>query len=104
MTKRTGGASQPVTDSYETLLDGYRDDVGTSPLPLTTDLALGCFQVIVQNDPGNQVNMYVGNGASQSVVLTSGQSETIPYQGKVSDIYVRFASGTGNRVNWHAMR
>ena len=94
MTRQTGGGSAPVIESFDTLHDGYRADVGTSPVPLTTDTSLTCYQVIVQNDPGQQVNMYVGNAASQSVVLTPGQSETIPYSGHVADIYVRFASGS----------
>jgi len=104
MTKHEGGASKAVMECFDLLLDGYRDDVGTGAVPITTDTTLTCYQIIVQNDPGQQVNMYVGNNASQSVVLTPGQSETIPYNGRVSDIYVRFASGIGNRVNWHAMR
>lgn len=103
MTKKTGGASAPVTDSYTILHDGNRQDVGTAALPLTADTALPCYQVIVQNDPGNSNNMYVGNSASQSVVLAPGQSETLPYSGKVADIYVRFAAGTNQRVNYHAM-
>lgn len=104
MTTKTGGASLPVIETYQILHDGYRDDVGTSAVPITTDATLSCYQVIVQNDPSNQVNMYVGNNASQSIVLTPGQTETIPYCGMVNGIYVRFASGSNLRVNWHAMR
>lgn len=100
----TRGASNPVTETYFVFGDGYRDDVGTEAVPLTTtDKDLECYQVLVQSDPSNTVNMYVGNQHSQSVVLQPGQSETIPFRGMVSDIYIRFVSGT-NRVNWHAMR
>lgn len=101
----TRGASQPTAETFFIFGDGYRDDVGASAVPITTDSKdLECYQVLVQNDPSNGNNMYIGNASSQSVVLQPGQSETIPIRGKVSDIYVRFSAGTNQRVNWHAMR
>lgn len=104
-TKRTAGASQPVTDSYNTLFDGFSDDVGQAALPLRTETPrLGCYQLIIQNDPANVNNMLVGTVTSQSIVVTPGQSYTLPYQGYISEIYVRFVAGIANqRVNWHAM-
>jgi len=102
MTKKTGGASQSVMETFTVLHDGYRTGLGTGANPITTD-RIDCFQVIVQNDPGNANNMYIGNATSQSIVLTPGQSETIPLSGRVGQVYVRFVAGTDNRVNWHAM-
>jgi hypothetical protein len=105
VTDVTRGASLPVAESFFVFGDGYRDDVGIAAVPVaTSDIDLECYQVIVQNDPGNANNMYVGNQHNQSVVLQPGQSETIPFRGKVSDVYVRFAAGSSQRVNWHAMR
>ena len=104
MTKHQGGASLPMTESYDTFLDGYRDDVSTVAVPIIVgDDALGCYQVLVQNDPSSPVSIRVGTRHSQSVLITPGQSETIPYVGKLSDIYVIAIGGTA-RVNWHAMR
>jgi len=105
MTKLTGGASTPTIESLDTFGDGYRDDVGVEAVPVTTpDRDLECYQVLVQNDPSNGNDMYIGTQHSQSVVLQPGQSETIPFRGRVSSIYVRFTAGTNQRVNWHAMR
>lgn len=102
MTDKTAGASQSVTESYDTIYDGFREDIGVVALSIT-EKNLRCYQVLVQNDPGNTNNMYVGSATSQSVLLTPGQSETLPYRGKVADIYVRFVAGANQRVNWHAM-
>lgn len=105
MTVVTKGASTPVVHTFDTFGDGYRDDIGTDATPIANaNNDLECYQVLVQNDPANTVNMYVGNQHSQSMVLTPGQTETIPYKGMVSDIYVRFTAGAANRANWHAMR
>ena len=104
MTKHQGGASLPMTESYDTFLDGYRDDVSTVAVPIIAgDDALECYQVLVQNDPTSVANIRVGTRHSQSVMITPGHSETIPYVGKLSDVYVIALNGTV-RVNWHAMR
>jgi hypothetical protein len=69
----------------------------------TTAAALGsqvCIAVLVQNDPGNSVNVLIGNSTAQYVALQPGQCITIPCS-NVSEIYAKTASSTGN-VNWLA--
>ena len=57
-------------------------------------------EVLVQADPGNTTNMLIGNVDSQEVVLTPGQSVTIPII-SLSLVYVKMSSSTGT-VNWLA--
>ena len=57
-------------------------------------------EVLIQSDPTNTTNMLVGNADSQEVVLTPGQSITIPII-SLSLVYVKMASSTGT-VNWIA--
>ncbi len=67
----------------------------------TTAAALGsqpCSSVVVQNDPGNSVNVLVGDATNQYFVLQPGQALSIPC-GNVSQVYAKTASATGN-VNW----
>ena len=67
----------------------------------TTAAALGsqsCSSVLVQNDPGNTVNVYIGNATNQTIQLTPGQSITIPCS-NISLVYAKAASSTAN-VNW----
>lgn len=103
MTKKQGGASVPVAESYDTLYDGYRDDVGDNAIPLTAIDYLQCYAVQVQSDPGNADNIYVGSATSQSFVLEPGDSETIPFRGRIAEIYVRAPGSANQRVNWHAV-
>ena len=46
----------------------------TSPTPLP---AQACSELVVQSDPGNTVNVLVGNNSSQYVVLEPGDSITL---------------------------
>ena len=57
-------------------------------------------EVLVQSDPGNTTNVLIGSALNQRVVLTPGQSITIPII-SLELIYVKMASGTGT-VNWIA--
>jgi hypothetical protein len=71
----------------------------------TTAAALGsqkCLAVLVQNDPGNAVNVAIGDSSNQFFALKPGQACTIPYS-NVSQIYAKTASSTGN-VNWIAIQ
>lgn len=49
---------------------------------------------LIQADPSNTTNVLIGNATSQEVVLTPGQSITIPII-SLSLVYVKMASGTG---------
>ena len=55
-------------------------------------------EALIQADPGNTTNVLIGNSTNQEVVLTPGQSITIPII-SLSLVYVKMASGTGT-VNW----
>jgi hypothetical protein len=64
------------------------------------DSSQNCREVLVQSDPGNSPNVLVGNSAHQYVVLTPGQSVTIPVI-SLTLVYVKAVSGTVT-VNWLA--
>ena len=57
-------------------------------------------EALIQSDPANTTNVLVGNSSAQEVVLTPGQSITIPII-SLSLIFVKMASGTGV-TNWLA--
>lgn len=57
-------------------------------------------EVLVQSDPTNTTNVLVGSSDAQEVVLTPGQSITIPIC-SLSLVYVKMASSTGT-INWLA--
>ena len=55
-------------------------------------------EVLIQSDPANTTNVLVGDSDTQVVVLTPGQSLTVPIN-TLSLIWVKMASLTGV-VNW----
>ena len=55
-------------------------------------------EALIQSDPANTTNVLVGNVDAQYVVLTPGQSVTIPVI-SLTRVYVKMSSGTGS-VNW----
>jgi len=55
-------------------------------------------ELLIQSDPANTTNVLVGDSDSQNIVLTPGQSLTIPVN-TLSLIWVKMASATGV-VNW----
>jgi len=55
-------------------------------------------ELLLQSDPDNATNVIVGDANSQTIVLTPGQSLTLPILSP-GLIYVKMASGTGT-VNW----
>lgn len=57
-------------------------------------------EALIQADPSNTTNVLIGNSTDQEVVLTPGQSITIPII-SLSLVYVKMSSGTGI-VNWIA--
>jgi ABC-type sugar transport system substrate-binding protein len=71
----------------------------------TAAAALGsqkCSAVLVQNAPGNTVNVAIGDSNNQYFSRKPGQACTIPCS-NVSQIYAITASSTGN-VNWSAIQ
>jgi hypothetical protein len=103
MTKRHSKASTPVTESYDVLFDGYRDDIGDNAVPITTRAEVPCFSLQIQSDPRNTSSIYIGSPTSQSFVLEPGDAETIPFRGMVAEIFARAPGATNQRINWHAV-
>lgn len=72
---------------------GQKTGIDTTAGQVSTTSA-NCREALIQSDPANTTNMLVGNATAQHVVLTPGQSITIPII-SLSRIYVKMASGTG---------
>ena len=99
--------SNPQAEAY------LFDDTGaTSTLPtrLTAIVAFPtvlAHSVLIQNDPASTVNVLVGNGLTQSVVLRPGEAEAIEPTApgvviNLSSVFVKSASGTPS-INVHAL-
>ena len=65
--------------------------VTAGPVSITE---VNCREALIQSDPTNTTNMLVGNVDGQYVVLTPGQSFTIPIV-SLRLVYVKMASLTG---------
>lgn len=72
----------------------------TTAAPLNGGTSIVCQEVLVQNDPDNAVDVFVGNATSQSVQLRPGETYTALVN-NVSKVYVKSASSTAT-VNWQA--
>jgi len=81
------------------LFAGEKTGIDTTAGAISTT-SYNIREVLIQADPSNTTNLLVGNSTAQEVVLTPGQSITIPII-SLSLIYVKMASGTGI-VNWIA--
>lgn len=80
------------------LFTGQKTGLTTAPEVLHATQA--CREVMVQNDPDNAGNLYVGTSSNQYIRLTPGQAVTLPLI-SLNLIYVRMSTGTGS-VNWLA--
>ena len=70
----------------------------------TAAAALGsqaCKSLVVQNDPDNAADLFVGDATNQRTQLVPGQALSLPVS-NVGLVYARMASGTGN-ANWIAI-
>ena len=81
------------------LFAGEKTGVTTTAVQIATDQS-NIREVLLQSDPTNGANMLVGNSIAQEIVLTAGQSITVPII-SLSLIWVKMASGTGT-ANWLA--
>lgn len=79
------------------IYSGERTGIGTTAVPVATN-TVNIREALIQSDPSNTTNVLVGSALAQEMVLTPGQSITIPVI-SLSIIYVKMASGTGI-VNW----
>lgn len=109
--KNPGETSQAEVNKYHPLpvevISGEPSGVPTfGTLALTTALvrlAPGstCRTVLVQADPANGTSVNLGDAVSQPIVLSAGQTVTLPIT-DVSMLWAKMASSTG-RVNWVAV-
>lgn len=81
------------------LAAGETTGITTTAIPVSATTH-AIREALVQSDPSNTTNVLIGNSAVQEVVLTPGQSITVPII-SLSLIYVKMVSGTGI-VNWLA--
>lgn len=72
----------------------------TTPQALAAEPQASCREVLVQSDPANMTNLNVGNSTNQFLVLTPGQSVSLPIN-NITSVWIKMASGTGT-VNWLA--
>ena len=92
------GSKDPIELTNEILLDGTFVTNVIRALPATTRKIRS---VLVQADPNNGADIFVGNATSQSVQLIPGGVWRADIDNPVK-IYVRPAAGT-QRVNWQAV-
>lgn len=59
-------------------------------------------EVILQNDPDNAVDIFIGDSTSQPMQIAPGQSLTLHISG-LDQLYAKSASGTPT-LNWLARR
>src|SRR5438067_3476905 len=70
----------------------------TTAAALNGGTAKACSCVVLQNDPDNSVDLFVGDAASQPVQVKPGGSVALPVD-DASKVFVKSASGTAT-VNW----
>ena len=98
MTKVERGACKRVANAWDGLRSGTIEaTVAAQPLSTGT---LPVMQVIIQNEPGGQTSIFVGDRRFQYYELTSGSNVTLPVC-DLSLVYVRSEAGTVT-VNWIA--
>lgn len=98
MALEVNGATRTTSTSF-TLFANSTTVSGTTAVPLTAQQP--CTEVIIQADPGNSVNVYLGNSSAQPLVLSAGASLTLPVV-NLNLIYVALHSGTSAQLNWLA--
>ena len=75
------------------LYAGEKTGITTTAVQISTT-EKNIREALIQADPSNTTNVLIGNADAQEVVLTPGQSITIPII-SLSLVYVKMASGTG---------
>lgn len=98
MTKVQRGAVLRAATAFDGLRSGTMTAT-TTAAPLSTD-HIGVMEVVVQNAPGGQISIFVGDRRYQYYELTSGSNVRIGVC-DLSLVYVRAESGSVV-VNWLA--
>lgn len=94
---KTADSTSVTMTGSSTLLDSTNASVTTVAATLAASTA--CNWVVIQADPDNTADVFVGNSTSQSIQLVPGQSVTLPVT-NLATVYVKSASGT-MRVNYN---
>lgn len=76
------------------LFCGEKTGIGGTAVQISTTDAQHIREVLIQADPTNTTNLLVGNSTAQEIVLTPGQSITLPII-SLSLVWVKMASSTG---------
>ena len=79
------------------LYGGEKTGITTTAVQISTT-SNNIREALIQSDPANTTNVLIGSADNQEVVLTPGQSVTIPII-SLSLVWVKMASGTGV-INW----
>lgn len=79
-----------VNNASDTLYPGTAN-LTTNAAAIATSQAVR--EVLVQSDPDNTVDIFIGNAAAQSIQLKPGQSASLPVS-NLAMIYAKSASGT----------
>ena len=83
------------------LFAGEKTGISDTAVQISTTDAQHIREVLIQSDPDNSVNILVGNSTSQEVVLTPGQSITLPVI-SLAIVWVKAASAGNETVNYIA--
>lgn len=99
MTKIQRGTVQRTANAFDDMITGT---IGAGfPATAIFQQQQPILEVIVQNDPGSAVNVYVGNAFAQYVVLIPGASIVLPIN-DLNNVYIRTNGGAAT-VNYIAM-
>ena len=79
------------------ILAGQHTGITTAAVQVSS-VSRPAQEVLIQSDPANTTDVLVGDADSQTIVLTKGQSITLPVN-TLSLVWVKMASLTGT-INW----
>lgn len=82
--------SRPTNDSSDTL---YAGTLSTSTVAAALAASQKTREVLVQNDPDNTVDIFVGSSSAQPIQLKPGDSLVVPVS-NLALLYAKSASGT----------
>lgn len=86
------------TETYDTLHAGRRTTAGVGVVANLPNVRI--WQVIVQADPDNASDVFVGNANLQPFELVPGAAITIPID-RTNKVYANITAG--DAINWLAM-
>jgi len=99
-TGKLSGRAQPVIGTYNGMRSGATN-VTVLQIPLTSQLP--CFEVLLQADPDNTDDVFVGEAVGDCrIQMEPGDVMVVPIN-DASKILIRAAAGA-QTINWLAMR